>query len=267
MLLLNCLEGYNISFLEVFQYTRQESVIHQLDPRSKLALSITMAAITLLFLNIIPLLIIFLCMIPLLAAAKSLRRWATSMKGLSFLLVFIVIFNTLLSTVENPLSFSIALAIRLLALMSSFSIFFLTVHPDELSQALIQMKVKFEFAFAMSMAMRYVPTLAQEAYAIMDAQRARGVEMDKGNLLKRIRNIVPIIVPLIIVSIRRALSIAESMESRGFGASENRTYMEQLTFRKRDWAVLFVSVILLIVTIYLRFFTILPDWVLWGLPL
>ncbi|MHA1576639.1 MAG: energy-coupling factor transporter transmembrane component T family protein [Candidatus Thorarchaeota archaeon] len=256
-----------ISFLEVFQYTRKESLIHQLDPRSKLALSMTLAVITLLFLNIIPLLIIFFCLIPLLAAAKSLRRWATSMKGLSFLLIFIVIFNTLLSTVENPLSFSITLAIRLLALMSSFSIFFLTVHPDELSQALIQMRVKFEFAFAMSMAMRYVPTLGQEAYAIMDAQRARGVEMDKGNILKRIRNIVPIIVPLIIVSIRRALSIAESMESRGFGASDNRTYMEKLSFRKRDWAVLFISIFLLIIAIYLRLFTVLPDWLLWGLPL
>ena len=257
---------FRISFLEVFQYTRQESLIHQLDPRSKLFLSITLATISLLYLNILPLLIIFLCLIPVLAAAKSLRRWARSMKGLSFLLVFIIIFNTLLSTVENPLSFSIVLAIRLLALMSSFSLFFLTVHPDHLSQALIQMRVKFEFAFAMSMAMRYVPTLGQEAYAIMDAQRARGVEMDKGSFLTRIRNIIPIIVPLIIVSIRRALSIAESMESRGFGASDNRTYMEKLVFRKRDWGVLIISALILILAIYLRFFTVLPEWVLWGLP-
>jgi energy-coupling factor transport system permease protein len=150
--------------------------------------------------------------------------------------------------------------------MTSFSLFFLTVQPDQLSQALIQMRVKFEFAFAMSMAMRYVPTLGQEAYAIMDAQRARGVELDKGNLIKRIRNIIPIIVPLIIVSIRRALSIAESMESRGFGASENRTYMEMLRFRKRDWAVVLSSLLMLSLTIYVRFFVGLPGWMLWGIP-
>ena len=255
-----------MSFLEVFQYTRQDSVMHRLDPRSKLVLSIVCASVSMMFTDIIPLLMVFICLLPMIAAAKSLGRWAKSMKGLGALLVFVLVFNTLLSPMENPLSYSLSLAIRLVALMTSFSLFFLTVQPDQLSQALIQMRVKFEFAFAMSMAMRYVPTLGQEAYAIMDAQRARGVELDKGNLIKRIRNIIPIIVPLIIVSIRRALSIAESMESRGFGASENRTYMEMLRFRKRDWAVVLSSLLMLGLTIYVRFFAGLPGWMLWGLP-
>ena len=255
-----------MSFLEVFQYTRQDSIMHRLDPRSKLVLSIVCAAVSMMFMEIIPLLMVFICLLPMIAAAKSLGRWAKSMKGLASLLVFVLVFNTLLSPVENPLSYSLSLAIRLVALMTSFSLFFLTVQPDQLSQALIQMRVKFEFAFAMSMAMRYVPTLGQEAYAIMDAQRARGVELDKGNLIKRIRNIIPIIVPLIIVSIRRALSIAESMESRGFGASENRTYMEMLRFRKRDWAVVLSSLLVLILVIYVRFFVGLPGWMLWHFP-
>jgi energy-coupling factor transport system permease protein len=229
-------------------------------------MAIVLAAVSLMFMQIVPLLLLFLCLLPLIAAAKSLRRWGKSMKGLSFLLIFIIIFNTLFSTVANPFSHSIALTIRLICLMTSFSLFFLTVHPDELSQALIQMRVRFEFAFAMSMAMRYVPTLGQEAYAIMDAQKARGVELDKGNLLKRIRNIVPIIVPLIVVSIRRALSIAESMESRGFGASDNRTYMEKLRFNKRDWGVVIVSLIALVLLVYIRLFMPLPEWMLFELP-
>ena len=182
------------------------------------------------------------------------------MKSLSILLGFIIVFNTLLSTATNPFNYSLALALRLIALMTSFSLFFLTVHPDELSQALIQMRVRFEFAFAMSMAMRYVPTLAQEAYAIMDAQKSRGVELDKGNLITRVRNIIPIIVPLIIVSIRRALSIAESMESRGFGASEKRTYMEKLAFRRRDWAIVTISLLVLILALYIRFYIPIPQW-------
>ncbi len=250
----------------MFQYTRQESIVHNLDPRSKMFLSLVLAVVSLMFLEIVPLIIILMLLVPLIAAAKSLRRWARSMKGLSYLLIFIIIFNTLLSTVANPFSHSIALTIRLVALMTSFSVFFLTVHPDQLAQALIQMRVRFEFAFAMSMAMRYVPTLGHEAYAIMDAQKARGVELDKGNILRRIRNIVPIIVPLIIVSIRRALSVAESMESRGFGACEDRTYMERLKFRKRDWGVVLVSLAGLILLIYVRFFVPLPVWMLWQLP-
>ena len=255
-----------MSFLEVFQYTRKDSAIHRLDPRSKMLLSIVCAAVSLMFSSILPLLVILSCYLPLIALAKSLRRWARSMKGLSMLLVFVIVFNTLLSPVANPFSHSIALTIRLIALMTSFSLFFLTVHPDQLSQALIQLHVKFEFAFAMSMAMRYVPTLAQEAYTIMDAQKARGVELDKGNPLKRVRNIIPIIVPLIIVSIRRALSIAESMESRGFGASKKRTYMEKLKFRKRDWAVVVISLVLLMFVTYVRLYVPLPDWLVWSLP-
>jgi energy-coupling factor transport system permease protein len=160
-----------MSFLEVFQYTRQASLVHDLDPRSKMMLTLALAVISLLFLDIVPLLIILITMVPLLIAAKSLRRWARSMKGMSYLLLFIVIFNTLLSTASNPFSHSIALAIRLLALMTSFSIFFLTVHPDQLAQSLIQMRVRFEFAFAMSMAMRYVPTLGQEAHGCAEGSR------------------------------------------------------------------------------------------------
>ena len=100
----------------------------------------------------------------------------------------------------------------------------------------------------------------------MDAQKARGVELDKGNILKRIRNIIPIIVPLIIVSIRRALSIAESMESRGFGAIENRTYMYTLSFRRRDWGVVVASFLVLVFVVYLRLFIPLPLWMQWQLP-
>ncbi|RLI56555.1 MAG: hypothetical protein DRO87_01330 [Candidatus Thorarchaeota archaeon] len=253
------MEVRTLSFLEIFKYTRQDSIIHRLDPRAKLVMSIVLATISLLFMEMLVLLVILALLFPILAASKSLRRWSNSMKSLSVLLGFIIIFNTLLSTATNPFNYSVSLALRLVALMTSFSLFFLTVHPDELSQALIQMRVRFEFAFAMSMAMRYVPTLAQEAYAIMDAQKARGVELDKGSLLKRIRNIIPIIVPLIIVSIRRALSIAESMESRGFGASDTRTYMEKLAFRRKDWMVVVLSLIALLTSIYIRLYVPIPN--------
>jgi energy-coupling factor transport system permease protein len=243
------------------------TVIHRLDPRSKLVMSIVCAAASLMFLKIIPLVLVLVCVLPIIGAAKSLRRWSKSMRGLLVLIGFIVIFNTLLTSVDHPLSHSLALALRLIALMTSFSIFFLTVHPDHLSQALIQMHVKFEFAFAMSMAMRYVPTLGQETYAIMDAQKARGVELDKGNLVKRIRNTVPIIVPLIVVSIRRALSIAESMESRGFGSTTRRTYMDSLRFGRADWLVVGGALVVLMLLMYLSFVTGLPEWMQWELPL
>jgi energy-coupling factor transport system permease protein len=151
--------------------------------------------------------------------------------------------------------------------MGCFSIFFLTVHPDDLAQALIRLHVSFDFAFTISMATRYVPTLAIEAQTISDAQMARGLELQQGNMLKRIRNLIPIIIPLIISSIRRALSIAESLESRAFGSTKKRTYLKILKMAKKDYFVMLVITAAALFLIHLNFFVGLPSWALWQIPL
>jgi len=126
------------------------------------------------------------------------------------------------------------MVLRLIALTTIFSVFFLTVHPDDLSQALIQMHVPFDLAFTFSMAIRFVPTLAIEAQTIMEAQMSRGLELQKGNIIQKAKNYIPILAPLLISSIRRAIQIAESLDSRAFGAKKNRTYLYELSFHLRD---------------------------------
>ncbi|RLI59351.1 MAG: hypothetical protein DRO67_09900, partial [Candidatus Asgardarchaeum californiense] len=166
--------------------------------------------------------------------AKSLREWYYTLKGLLYLLILVFVFNYFL---VSPI-FGIITVLRLLALASSFSVFFLTVHPDDLTQALIQMKIPFDYAFSLSLAIRFVPTIAQESQSIMDAQMSRGLELQKGSLIQKARNYLPILVPLIVNSIRRALQIAESLESRGFGAEEKRTYLYELKMRFSDYLVI-----------------------------
>jgi energy-coupling factor transport system permease protein len=85
----------------------------------------------------------------------------------------------------------------------------------------------------------------------MDAQRSRGLELDKGPILKRIKNYVPIITPLIIGSIRMAEELAIAIESRGFGYGE-RTFLKEISFRKIDYFVIIVSIIILMLGIYIR---------------
>ena len=104
--------------------------------------------------------------------------------------------------------------------------------------ALEKARIPYEFNFAFITAIRFVPVLADEAQTIMDAQRSRGLELDKGNFLKRIRNYIPILLPLIINSIRRSLELAEAMESRAFGATEHRTNLYELSLTRTDLAVL-----------------------------
>ena len=96
--------------------------------------------------------------------------------------------------------------------------------------------------------------LADEAQTIMDAQRSRGLELDKGNFVTRIKNYIPILLPLIINSIRRSLELAEAMESRAFGATEDRTNLYTLTLRRIDLIFLVAVLGLLAVALYYRLY-------------
>jgi energy-coupling factor transport system permease protein len=86
----------------------------------------------------------------------------------------------------------------------------------------------------------------------MDAQKARGLELEKGGFIRRIRNYIPILVPLIVGAIRRSLELAEAMESRAFGAKDQRTNLHVLTISQTDFIALAISVVLLCISIYIR---------------
>jgi len=252
-----------VSIFEAFKFKHKKTLIHALDPRTKLYIALVLSILSLIFVELIPLLILFLIVVPLIVIAKSLREWLRTLKGLTILILFIGVINAIF----NSVNFALAMIIRLITLMSAFSIFFLTVHPDDLSQALIQMRFPFSFAFAMSMAIRYVPTIAKEAQTIREAQMSRGLEFEKGSFIQRIKNFIPIIIPLIITSIRRAIEIAESLESRGFGATKKRTYLYVLKLSIKDYIALALFTSILIVAVYFKFIVGLPWWAYWSLPL
>ena len=165
----------SLDFLNAFKFMKKDSFIHNLDPRAKLVFAIIYTIIALLFTQIVPLLFIFLSLIPLVLIGKLFKQWIKSIRGLSFLMLFIIVLNTFFLS----LSFAIAMILRILIMVSAFSIFFLTVDPNDLALSLISMKLPYEFAFAFSLAFRFVPTIATEAQNILDAQQSRGYEMQK----------------------------------------------------------------------------------------
>jgi energy-coupling factor transport system permease protein len=252
-----------MSVLQAFNFKSKNTIVHRLDPRTKLYLALTLLIVSFIFGEVIPLSFIFFFLLLVLAAARSLGQWFRTIRGLSFLLVLVVLFNGIFAT----LGYAITTVVRLLDIMACFSIFFLTVHPDDLAQALIQLHVPFDFSFTLSMSTRYVPTLAQEAQTIIDAQMSRGLELQKGSIIKRIRNYIPILIPLIVCSIRRALSVAESLESRAFGSTKKRTYLNVLKMSKKDYLVIILATIAVILSIYYKFFVGLPSWLKWQIPL
>jgi len=250
----------SLEFLNAFKFQKKETLIHNLDPRAKLLFAIIYTISALLFTEIIPLLFIFLSLIPLILIGKLHKEWIKSMRGLSFLFLIIIVLNTFFLS----LSFALAMLLRITIMITAFSIFFLTVHPNDLALSLISMKIPYEGAFSFSLAFRFVPTIANEAQNIIDAQQSRGYEMKQSGLINQIKNLFPLLVPLIVCSIRRAFNVAEALESRAFGSKKERTYYYVIHFSLKDWLFTAYLIFFLIIAILIRIQ--MPDWMLWSLP-
>jgi energy-coupling factor transport system permease protein len=214
-----------------------------------------------MFLELIPLLVLFIIQLPIVLLAEISREWLKTLKGGAILAIIIFTSNMISfyffqgsQLTWNMLEYSLALTIRFLVLITSFSLFFLTTSPDKLSLALEKAKIPYEFNFAFITAIRFVPVLADEAQTIIDAQRSRGLELDKGNLVTRIKNYIPILLPLIISSIRRSLELAEAMESRAFGSTEFRSNLYELNFNQHDYLTLIIVLLGIIMVIYLKLY-------------
>jgi energy-coupling factor transport system permease protein len=244
-----------LRFVEGFKFTKMDSPIHRLDPRAKFVLTLGFFTAALMYTNIYALINIFLAQVPGVLMARTVSRWLRSMRGGLFLGVFILITNIIFGT---PLASSLAFATRFFAIMSAFSFFFMTTSADDLGLALEQIHVPYSISFTFTTAVRLVPTMAIDAQTVVDAQRSRGLELDKGNFMKRIRNYIPILIPLIISAISRSVELAEALESRAFGATEKRTPIVTLKMRMVDYLVILATAFGLAVALYVYLYVRLP---------
>ena len=254
-----------MSVFDGLKFRRVSSPIHRLDPRAKFFYVCILFVMAVMFYQLLPLIILFLIQIPFVLVAGVQREWIRSLKGAAFLATIIFVFNFGFNYLYNPgqplaplLEYSLAMTFRFIVLVESFSMFFLTTSPDLLGLALEQSHVPYEFCFAFTTAVRFVPVLAEEAQTIMDAQKSRGLELEKGNFLKRIRNYIPILIPLIVSAIRRSLELAEAMESRAWGASQKRTNLYVLKLRKNDVALVAIAIGMLALAIYVVLYIKIP---------
>jgi energy-coupling factor transport system permease protein len=230
-----------VSFLRAFKYRRKDTVVHRLDPRSKFMLSIVLMAISVVFTDIRVLLALVSGQLILLFLAESLREWFSSLRGLVFF--FAVIFATQL-LFGGSFFTGVVLSLRLLALSSSMSWFFLSSTPEDIGRAMSVAGFPVELTFSFTMAIRFIPVIYDEFQSIYDTQRSRGLELEKGGFRNRIRNLMPILIPLLVGTIRRTYEIADAMEVRAFGASPKRTTYRPLRLKGGDYLLFAASIIL-----------------------
>jgi energy-coupling factor transport system permease protein len=255
-----------MSVFDGLKFRKVYSPIHNLDPRIKFIYVIAIFVAAILFGEILPLIALFLLQIPFVLLAGVRREWLRSLRGALFLAIFILLTNILFRWIGagyvflvTDLEFSAAMTLRFVVLVESFSVFFLTTSPDMLGLALEESHVPYEFSFAFTTAVRFVPVLAEEAQTIMDAQKARGLELEKGGFMKRIRNYVPVLIPLIVSAIRRSLELAEAMESRAWGAAKKRTNLYGLSLHRGDFALLAITVCIVVLAVYVRLYVPVPT--------
>jgi len=260
-----------MSMFDGFRFRRVSSVIHRLDPRVKFFFVLVLFVVAVLFNKLLPLILLFFVPLPFVWLAGVQREWIRSLRGALFFAIIIFLFNFVFTYfyTQYPqapsaslLEYSITMTTRFLVLVESFSVFFLTTSPDHLGLALEQSHVPYEFCFAFTTAVRFVPVLAEEAQTIMDAQKARGLELERGNFIKRVKNYIPILIPLIVGAIRRSLELAEAMESRAWGATEKRTNLYVLKMKRTDYILALVSILMLIFAVYIRLFFPIPSLVM-----
>ncbi len=255
-----------MSVFDGLKFRKVYSPIHNLDPRVKFIYVCAVFVAAIIFGEILPLLVLLLMQLPFVLLAGVQKEWLRSLRGAAFLAVIIFFTNFIFSFISagyvvlaTNVEWAASMTLRFVVLVESFSVFFLTTSPDHLGLALELTRVPYEFAFAFTTAVRFVPVLAEEAQTIMDAQKARGLELEKGNFMKRIRNYIPVLIPLIVSAIRRSLELAEAMESRAWGATKKRTNLYALKLHRGDVALLAITIGVLVAAIYIRLYVYVPT--------
>lgn len=259
--------------ITIGQYLAGDSVIHNLDPRIKIIITIMMitalffidsfSGYALFFLSV--LIIIYLSRIPPLRILKGL-------KPVLFLVVLTLILHIFFTkggeiiwqwgfiSIETAgLYTGLFMVTRILLLIVFTSLLTLTTSPLELTDGIEYLlgplkKVGVpasELAMMMTIALRFIPTLLEEADKIMKAQMARGADFESGNIVKRARNLIPLLVPLFISAFRRADDLALAMESRCYHGGEGRTRLYELKVRITDFIALALAIILSLVFIFI----------------
>ena len=259
------------------QYFPGNSVVHRLDPRTKLILLVVYIVALFMAVNWVSyaLMAAFLVIVIKISTIppKSIIR---GMKPLVMILVFTGVLNLFFTTGEGEplvdfwiftvyaegLQRAIFMVIRILLLISGTFLLTYTTSPISLTDGLeslmnplkvIKVPVH-ELSMMMCIALRFIPTLIEETDKIMSAQKARGADFESGSLMDKAKALVPILVPLFISAFRRADELATAMECRCYQGGEGRTKMKLLRYTLWDFRAFGVGVLLIALVVLLRHF-------------
>lgn len=249
------------------QYYPGKSILHRLDPRAKIVLLVAFLVLVFCTANYYSLLVVVDSVFAVVLLSKvPLRMYLKSLKMIVVIVLITSALNLFYGTGEPiwqwgfikitlaGINNAVFIAVRILSLILISSTLTFTTSPNDLTDALERLmkplsifKIKVhEIAMMMTIALRFVPLLLEETDKIISAQKARGADMESGNLVQRIKALIPVLIPLFVSAFRRAYELAVAMECRCYQGGEGRTRMITLKMKSRDYVSIFVVIILII---------------------
>lgn len=259
--------------ITIGQYYPADSVIHKLDPRVKLMAVVLYVISLFAFRGIWGFVLVTVALAGMIKLSKvPFRFMVKGLKAIVIILIITALFNLFLTPGETlvtvwkltitkeGLKSAVFMAIRLIYLILGTSTLTLTTTPNQLTDGMekalrplnkIHVPVH-EVAMMMSIALRFIPILIEETDKIMKAQIARGADFESGNLIKKAKAMVPLLVPLFISAFRRANDLALAMEARCYNGGAGRTKMKPLKYKKADFVSYGVMVGYIALVVLLR---------------
>ncbi|MEW5807282.1 MAG: energy-coupling factor transporter transmembrane component T [Acidobacteriota bacterium] len=250
--------------MQIYIYSEKESIIHSIHPMVKIILLLVYFQMAMMFQH--PLYVaalLFLLLVIAIAgnALKAVWKFRFILIILFFLSLFLWTFfyrgsmptdQHFLDLSGKGILFGAGMGLRLSSMMIAGVIFLTTTKVEAFSYGLNKMGIPYRISFALTLAFRLVPLFIDNAFTIIDAQKSRGLQLEKVSLTRKIKGYIPLIIPVFASSLRAADNLALALESKGFGLKEKRTSFVEYRFGIRDFIAIALFMIADTTIIFLR---------------
>jgi len=260
------------------QYFVSNSLVHRLDARAKILLLIYVIVLIFVTQNVVSLLVVTLFSgLIMLLSGIPVKMYLKNIKVIIPIVIFTAILNIFyakngillaefwsIKIYSGGLLRALYMAVRVLLLILTSSVLTYTTTPNDLTDAIERLLKPLKYiglgnavhtmSMMMTIALRFIPTLIEETDKIMNAQKARGADIESGGLIQKVKALLPILIPLLISSVRRAYELAEAMECRCYNGGKGRTRMKQLHLELRDYLSFVVFTLVLAAVILSNIF-------------
>ena len=255
---------------ELVTYVDGDSILHQLDPRTKFFMVLLLSCVSLFTEELVPMALLFISIMALAAVSGMFKYWLHVMRRIAPLLLMIIVVNMFFSKgsygqvffsadlwMLHPqitfggILYSAAMGFRLLTFVGISMLFIMSTKYEDFVKGLRKFRIPYVVCFSLGLALRSTTYLSSDVRNIMDAQRSRCLEFDRGSVLKNYGKFLSLFIPMTVSLLKRSRTVSEAMQCRGFGYTKHPTMYKELRFGRCDYIVVPLVIVFIIALLFL----------------